>query len=827
MSFLLFPFTLITMIRNYLKIALRNLLKRKGFTLLNIFGLAIGMTCCLLILQYVNYERGFDKFHEDANRVARLRIDSYNEGKLLWKSATVFPAFAPTMKKEFPEIEEAGRLHDAAILLTNEARNIKFNEQKGYFADPSILKIFSIPMVKGNPATALNAPEKIILSESYAKKYFADENPIGKVLKVNGIGNTRAFEVTGVFKDYPKNSHLIIDYLVSYTTLGKYLKEQGDTENATETAWGWYDFYTYFKLRPDATIEQVQAKLPALCDRYINSKRDPKSNRKTEAYLMPMTDIHLYANFNQEAEVNGNGQAVSWLFLIAFFILAIAWTNYINLATARSLERAKEVGVRKVMGALREQLIGQFMMESLILNLSALALSFTVSYFAMPYFSNFLEQQITFNFSDNVGFWLIMLLVFVAGTFLSGMYPAFVMSGIKPIIVLKGIMPRLTGGISMRRVLIVSQFSASIALIIGTIVVYQQINYMRNQKLGVDIAQTLVLEGASSIRDSLFQSSFKPFKNDILKLNGAENITLSSTVPGDEVYWTNGARWMRKPKEFNTTMYIMSMDYDFVSAYDMKMVAGRAFSEKFGEDQHRKNILLNESAVKALGIENAQKAINEKVVVGGDTVNVIGVMADFHQESLKRAVNPMVARLNLRNGNFHSIKLKTADVSKTLGEVQGLWNRYFPNDPFNYFFLDKHFDRQYKSDVLFGKVFGFFAMLAIFVACLGLLGLSSYNVLQRTKEIGVRKVLGASISSIVVLLSKDFLKLVIISSLIAFPLAWGVMNQWLQDFASRINIQWWVYLIAGISALIIALITISFQSIKAALMNPVKSLKTE
>lgn len=815
------------MLRNYLKIALRNLSKRKGFTLLNIFGLAIGMTCCLLILQYVNYERGFDQFHKDADRIARLRIDNYSEGKLLWKSATVFPAFAPTMKKEFPEIEEAGRLIDANVMLTNEARNIKFNEQKGYFADPSMLKIFTIPMVKGNPATALNTPEKIILSESYAKKYFGDEDPVGKVLKVNGVGKARTFEVTGVFKDYPKNSHLIIDYLVSYSTLGKVLKEQGDTENATETAWGWYDFYTYFKLRPHATIAQVQAKMPALCDRYINSKRDPKSNRKTEAYLMPMTDIHLEANFNQEAEVNGSGQAVSWLFLIAFFILAIAWTNYINLATARSLERAREVGVRKVMGALREQLVGQFMMESMILNLSALALAITVSYLAMPAFSNFLEQPISFSFANNLRFWLMMLLVFVTGTFLSGMYPAFVMSGIKPIIVLKGIMPKMTGGISMRRVLIVSQFSASIALIIGTIVVYQQINYMRNQKLGLDIAQTLVLEGASSVRDSVFQASFKPFKNEVLKLKGAENISLSSTVPGDEVYWTNGARWMRKPKESNTTMYIMSMDYDFVPAYNMQMVAGRAFSEKFGEDQHRKNILLNESAVKALGIENAQKAINEKIVVGGDTVNVIGVMADFHQESLKRAVNPMVARLNLQNGGYHSIKLQTADISGTLAEVQGLWNRYFPNDPFNYFFLDKHFDKQYKSDILFGKVFGFFAMLAIFVACLGLLGLSSYNVLQRTKEIGVRKVLGASIPSIVVLLSKDFLKLVTIASIIAFPIAWVVMNQWLQDFASRINIQWWVFVVAGIVSLIIALITISFQSVKAALMNPVKSLKTE
>ncbi|WP_428654469.1 ABC transporter permease [Runella sp.] len=815
------------MLKNYLKIALRNLLKRKGFTLLNIFGLAIGMTCCLLILQYVNFERGYDKFHKDGDRVARLRIDSYKEGKLLWKSATVYPAFGPTMKKDFPEIESFCRLHDADVLLTNESRNLKFNEKKGYFADPGILDVFTIPLVKGNPKTALNAPEKMMLSESYARKYFGDENPLGKSLKVRGIGHERSVEITGVFKDYPKNSHLIIDYLLSYSTLAKIAKEQGDTENSTETAWGWYDFYTYFKLRQGATLEQVQAKMPAFCQRYIDSKRDAKSNRRTEAHLMPMQDIHLYSNFNQEAEVNGNGQAVSWLFLIAFFILAIAWTNYINLATARSLERAKEVGVRKVMGALRPQLVGQFMMESLLLNFSALLLALLTAKIAMPFFSNFLEQPLAFTFAENLSFWTLMIGVFLLGTTLSGMYPAVVMSGVKPIIVLKGILPKITGGLSMRRTLIVSQFAASIALIVGTIVVYQQIGFMRNQKLGVDIEQTLVLEGASSVRDSLFQSSFKPFKNSLMRLSDVQNVTVSSSVPGEEIYWTNGARWMRAPGETNTTMYIMSMDYDFVPTFKTQLVAGRTFSEKFGEDQNGKNVLLNESGLKALGIANAEKALNENIILGGDTMKIVGVMADFHHESLKKAVNPMTIRLERGNSRFNSIKLKTKDMSKSLAEIQQVWAQYFPNDPFNYFFLDQYFDRQYKSDVVFGKVFGFFAMLAILVACLGLLGLSSYNVLQRTKEIGVRKVLGANVSSIVVLLSKDFLKLVVISSLIAFPIAWFVMDYWLQDFASRIEIKWWVFVLAGVSALIIALLTVSFQSIKAALMNPVKSLKTE
>lgn len=816
------------MLLNYLKIALRNLFKRKGFTLLNIFGLAIGMTCCLLILQYVNFERGYDKFHQEGDQVARLRIDAYKEGKLLWKSATVYPAFGPTMKKDFPEIESFCRLHDAELLLTNESRNIKFNEKKGYFADPGILDVFTIPLVKGNPNTALGAPEKMMLSESYARKYFGSENPVGKSLKVRGIGNERSVEITGVFKDYPKNSHLVIDYLLSYSTLTKIAKEAGDTDNSTETSWGWYDFYTYFKLRPGASIEQVQAKLPSLCKRYIDDKRGPKSNVRTEAHLMPMQDIHLYSNFNQEAEVNGNGQAVSWLFLIAFFILGIAWINYINLATARSLERAKEVGVRKVMGALRPQLMGQFMMESLLLNFSALLLALLTAKIAMPFFSNFLEQPLEFTFTENFGFWTWMIGVFLLGTTLSGMYPAFVMSGVKPIIVLKGVLPKITGGLSMRRTLIVSQFAASIALIVGTIVVYQQIGFMRNQKLGVDIEQTLVLEGASSVQDSLFQASFKPFKNDLMRLGNVQNVTASSSVPGEEIYWTTGARWMRAPNEANTTMYIMSMDYDFIPTFKTELVAGRAFSEKFGEDQHGRNIVLNESSLKALGLPSAEKVLNERIILGGDTMKIVGVMADFHHESLKKAVNPMAILLERgSNSRFNSIKLKTDDVSKSLAEIQQTWARYFPNDPFNYFFLNQHFDRQYKSDILFGKVFGFFAMLAILVACLGLLGLSSYNVLQRTKEIGVRKVLGANISSIVVLLSKDFLKLVVISSLIAFPLAWFAMDYWLQDFASRIEIKWWVFVLAGVSALIIALVTVSFQSIKAALMNPVKSLKTE
>lgn len=812
------------MFKNNLKIALRNLVKRKGYSFLNIFGLAIGITCCLLIFQYVAYERSYDKFQDDSDRIVRVRLDNYQKGKLAWQSATAYPAIPPTMKKDFPEVEDFCRLIDNNLLLSNEARHVKFNETQGYYADPSVINMFNIRLTKGNPKTAMDGPDKILLSETTARKYFGNEEPIGKRLTVrdNAVHN---YEVTGVYKDYPANSHLVLNYLVSYSTLGKELRQQGDTSNASETAWGWYDFYDYIKLKPGADWKKLEKKLPAFSDRYMNSSEWRKTNNvKAALYLIPLSDIHLYSNFNQEAEVNGDGKSVGFLFMIAFFIIAIAWINYTNLATARSLERAKEVGVRKVMGALRFDLIGQFLTESFLLNFLAFALALVAVLLLTSSFNQLIGTTSPGGISMPVNYWLGFLGMFVFGTIISGIYPAFVLSGYHPVVVLKGLFKNTSKGQILRKGLIVGQFAVSVILIAGTIIVFQQVQFMRQQKLGVNINQTLVLEGAHSINDSLYQNVFQPFKTEVLQQSNIKSVTASSNVMGQEIYWTNGISRVGPGNPEAVTMYILGVDYDFLPAYDLKLVAGRNFSKDFQTDS--KAVLLNEKAVEQFGFKNAEEAINAKLR-RGDTVTIAGVVTNYHHQGLQKAIEPMMFLLRPNTNQYYSLKTNTADMQRTLLSVEKSWNRYFPNDPFNYFFLDDSYNQQYKADIRFGKVFGLFATLAIIIACFGLLGLSAYNVLQRTKEIGIRKVLGASVQNLLFLLSREFVILVFVSLFVAIPISWAVMYNWLQDFAYRINISGWVFILAGFLAIVIALVTVGFQALKASLANPAKSLRTE
>lgn len=814
------------MINNYLKLSVRSLTKRKGYSLLNITGLAIGIACCLLIFQYVAYERSYDSFPKQADRIVRLRLDSYQQGKLSWKSATSYPAFGPTMKKDFPEVENFCRLHDADMLLSNDERNVKFSENKGYYADPSFLSMFDIKLLKGNPATALDAPDKMILTEATAKKYFGGEDPIGKKLVFRDPDFTRTLEVTGIFKELPSNSHLIINHLVSYATLGSIVKASGDTTNSTETSFGWYDFYTYLSLKPNASIQNLEAKFPAFCDRYMNNSDWQKANNvRAEIHAIPLKDIHLYSNYNQEAEVNGNGQSVSFLFLVALLIIAIAWINYINLATARSLERAKEVGVRKVIGAVRSNLIIQFMAESFLINLVALILAIVLVFLITPWFNSLTGSTGSVDFSSASKYWVGFALIFITGSFLSGLYPAFVLSGIKPVLVLKGLFKNSASGFVIRKGLIVSQFATSIILIAGTIIVFQQVNFMRKQKLGVDINQTLVLDGAGALPDSLYQTSYQPFKTEVLQVPGVKNITSSSSVMGKEIYWTNGSKRLSTDMKGAVTLYNMGVDYDFVPAFALQLIAGRNFSKEFPTDE--KGVLLNEAAAKLLGFTDYSKAVNEKFFSAGDTVQLLGVVSDYHHQGLQKTIDPMIFRLRPNARAAYSIKMDTKNVQSTIAALQKAWSNYFPADPFKYYFLDEFYDQQYKADRQFGKVFGLFAFLAIIIACFGLLGLSAYNVLQRTKEIGIRKVLGASVRNVLYILSKDFIVLVLIAFVIAVPVTWLVMHNWLQDFAYRINIQVWIFGLSGLLTLVIALATIGLQAIKAAIANPVKSLRTE
>jgi putative ABC transport system permease protein len=812
------------MIRNHLKIAFRNLFKRKGYSLLNIAGLAIGIACCVLIFQYVAYERSYDSFPEKADQIVRLRLDSYQQGKLAWKSATSYPAFGPTLKKDFPEVEDYCRLIDADLLLSNEERNVKFNEEKGYYADPSFLSMFNLQLIKGNPKTALDAPGKILLSEKTAQKYFGNDDPMGKRLAYRDPEYTTSFEVAGIFKEFPSNSHLIINHLVSYSSLGSRLRQQGDTTNATETNFGWYDFYTYLQMKQGTDLKKFESKLPAYCDKYVNNGDwQKKNNVRDELYVIPLRDIYLYSNFNQEAEVNGNGQSVAFLFLIAFLIIGIAWINYINLATARSLERAREVGIRKVAGAIRKNLIIQFMVESFMLNLVALVVAGIIVFLLTPWFNHLTGTTGVAGFISSK-YWMLFLIIFIGGSVLSGLYPAFVLSGFKPVSVLKGLFKNTASGYLLRKGLIIMQFATSVVLIAGTIIVFQQVNYMRNQSLGVNINQTLVVDGAQSLPDSLYQNVFQPFKTALLQLPGVQTASSSTSVMGKEIYWTNGSKKLTAEAK-NVTLYNIGVDYDFLPSFDLQLKAGRNFSKDFPTDE--KGVLLNESAAKLLGFEDFNKAINEKFFSAGDTVTLVGIVNNYHHQGLQKAIDPMIFRLRPNARQAYSLKIKTSNVPATIASVQKTWNKFFPADPFNYYFLDDLFDQQYKADQSFGKIFGLFAFLAIIIACFGLLGLSAYNVLQRTKEIGIRKVLGASVQNVLYILSKDFITLVLIAFVIAVPVTWFIMHNWLQDFAYRINIQIWVFAIAGMLAILIALLTIGIQALKAAVSNPVKSLRTE
>ena len=816
------------MIRNFFVISLRNLLKRKGYTTLNILGLTIGITCCLLIFQYVSYERSYDTFQKNSSRIVRIRLDEYKQGKLLWQSATSYPAFGPLMKKDYPEVENYCRLIDDELLLSNDAKNVKFSEKKGYFADPSSISMLGVDLAAGNNATALDAPNKIIISQSMARKYFGATDVVGKTLQSHGDGRAKpdTYQITGVFKDYPKNSHLIIDYLVSYETLRKALREQGDKNDSANTAIGWYDFYVYLQLKPGTDLQAFQAKMPAFAAKYVNKRKGAKGAQFSgnKLFIIPFSNIHLYSNYNQEAEVNGSGSAVNFMFLIGFIILGIAWINYINLSTARSVERAKEVGVRKVLGAAKGNLIRQFMLENVLLNITAILLAGFAVAVLTPWFNNLMGKDVSTGFSMSAKYWLIFFAIFCAGTLLSGLYPAFVLSDYKPVAVLKGAFKNTSGGLILRKSLIIVQFGISVVLIVGTIIVYQQVNFMRKQNLGVDIDQTLVLSGVQSIPDSVYQDALQPFKTELLNTPGVKSMTSSSNVMGQEIYWTNGFESLDHKELGGSTVYRLGVDYDFIPQFGMKLLAGRNFSKDFPTD--KKGAILNDRALAQMGFKDPQDAIGKKIS-NGDTLTVIGVVQSFHHMGLQKPIDPQLISLRPNARNVYSIKLQTKDLQPTVATVKALWNKYFPNDPFNYFFLDDEFNAQYQSDQRFGEMFTLFASLAILIACFGLVGLSAYNILQRTKEMGIRKVLGASVQNVVFILSKDFLLLVVLSFIIAVPVSWFIMHNWLQDFAYRITINWWVFGIAGVLAFLIALSTISYQAIRAATANPVKSLRSE
>ncbi len=807
------------MYRHYFTIARRNLLRNKVYSLVNVGGLAVGIAASLLILHYVRYELSYDRFHAQAERIYRVQYDNYQNGQLTFQSAAAVPAVGPALKDNFPEVIDYVRFFPISGIMTYvdaQGNPVSFREQKLQIATPSALSMFSFPLRAGDAETALDGINKVVLSESAARRYFGKEDPMGKTLRWQ---DGDELIVTGVMEDVPANSHIQFDFLISYQTLNE------NTDNASETAWGWYDFNTYVVLDERTDLAAFQAKW----NEWLVNERQSEWNQndyRQEFLLQPLTDIHLYSNLLQESEPEqqGNGNAVYFLLTIALFILLIAWINYVNLSTARATERANEVGVRKAVGAYRNQLIRQFLLEAVLINLLALLLAGLLVVAGAPFVEELTGRLIATPPWAAAWFWQSLLLLLLVSVLLSGLYPALLLSSFKPVTVLRGKIHTTRRGSTFRKGLVIFQFGTSVAMIAGTLIVFRQIDFMLNQDLGVNVDQTLVLRGPG-ITDSLYRDNLETFKTELLRSSEVEAIAVGSNVPGEEIFWTQGIRRLSGGPESSIPIYNVGIDYDYVPTFALALVAGRNFSRNYGTDAQ--GALINEATARVLEFDDPEEALNERVQVGGDTLTILGVLGNYHQMSLKNQPAPMVFRLGLNETDFYAIKLRTDHLSETIGTVQAAWQESFPGNPMDYFLLDAFFNRQYQGDERFGRIFSIFAGLAIFIACLGLFGLASFVTVQRTKEIGVRKVLGASVASLISLLSADFLKPVLLAGVLAIPVAYFAMRYWLQSYPFRIDMVWWLFLIPFLLVVGIALLTVSYQTLRAATRNPVRSLRYE
>ncbi len=814
------------MIKNYIKTTFRTLGKNRVYSTLNILGLALGLAACLFIVQYVSYEYSYDKFHSNYEDIYRVRYMVYRGGELDIDCAAAVPRVGPFMKETMPEVVEFARAFPMETIF--EFNNTQYREKRVQIADPSFLKIFDYPLIYGDAETALNDPNKIVITESTARKYFGRTDVIGETLEMHSWidGN---FEVTGVTPDVPDNSHLKYNVLISYETLNNTVRSNNglasDAQVSSETSWGWYDFNTYVLLREGTDPEVFDEKFTEVL--YEERKESfEKYDFRSDFPLQPITDIHLYSSLLQESEPQeqGDGDTVFFLSMIAAFILIIAWINYINLSTAKSLERAKEVGVRKSMGAYKKQLMYQFLVESFVLNFLALMIALLVVILATPLFSQLADAPLSRSFFLRVDFWVAVVGIFVVGSILSGLYPAFILSSFRPIQVLKGKLTTNKSGIMLRRALVVFQFAASVTLIAGTIIVYQQLRHMNKLDLGFDMTDTLVIQGPHP-NDSTFATRLQSFQDELKSKSIVNEVAKSSNIPGEEIFWTRGMRKQEETQDKNFIVYLAGVDHDYFSTYDIDILAGRNYDPSITTDTA--NILINHAAMESLKIPSPEEAIGVRVNVGGDTRTIIGIVDNYTQLSLKTKVNPLVFPLVERASDFITVKLSSQDYQDAYQEVKALFDQFFPGAPFDTFFLDEFYNRQYVNERNFSRTFTLFALFAIVVACLGLFGLTSFTAMQRTKEIGIRKVLGADVSQIVLILSKEFLILVIVANVISWPIVYLVMDGWLDNFTSRISIGVIVFLISALLVLLIAIVSVGYKTLMTARTNPVKALRYE
>lgn len=802
--------------KNYLTITLRSLRKNKAYSFINILGLAIGMAAGFMILQYVYYETTYDSFFENKENIFRVRTDRFNNGQLSTQWAAGASGAGPDMKEAFPEVLDYVKMYATEPIMTYDERYFDINF--GFYATANFFEVFSVPLLQGVDSLVLRDMQTVVLSETMAKKMFGKEDPVGKEIETH---DGARFTVTGVFQDFPEKSHMEAEILFSMIT---WITWQGG-ERADRT-WQWDGWLNYVVLQEGTNSDDLQGKFPEFIASLHSDQFDGKQVEMINFVLQPLDKIHLTSNFRHEIKPNGDETATYFLLIIGMFVLFIAWINYINLATARSLNRAREVGIRKVLGSAKSQLVKQFLFESTFTNLLAFVLSVLFVILVFPTFSDFLGRSTSYTWPDDMSFWVGLSAMLISGILISGFYPSWVLANYKPISVLKGKFTGTSRGNILRKGLVVFQFLASIILITGTYVVYKQLGFLQNQNLGVNIDQTLVIESNRDWRDSISTPRYNLFKNRVADESAVQQISTTTAIPGRTPRWNaGGIRLLRQTNAESNQYRIISSDDNFSSMFGLEVIAGRTFDKSFGNESG--NVLFNESAMKRIGISDPEALLNEKIFFWGDTFNVIGIVKDYRQESPKSAYDALIFRYRESPGDFYALKLRSKNYRVTLERLRENWVAAYGNKPFNYFFLDDYYNEQYKSELRFGSIFGWFSGLAIFVACLGLFGLASFTTGLRVKEVSVRKVLGASFSSLWMLLTGDFLKLVGLSVIISLPLTWWLMNQWLENFANRISLSLWLFVIPAFLLTIIAVCTVSYHTIYTANLNPATTLKDE
>lgn len=808
------------MYRLFLKIATRYLFKNKLYSFINVFGLAIGVASFVLIMLYVNYERSYDKF-EGSENVYRTYMDYLEGNAFVPGDAQTYNLSGPSLKKEFPEVLDYVRFFYFEKMTFQLGEHI-MEQPLGSLADPSYFDIFNYPLLKGRKETVLSEPNSIVLSKSFAQKLFGNEDPFQKTISAFRDGQEVVLTITGVMADVPKTAHFRNSFLISYET-EKTWTDYGSKIH--ELNWNMNNYYTYIKVDANANPELLRQKI---IDSDIEEDTEERHN------IEPIEDIHLYSNKPYEVSANGSVTRIKFLMAIAFIILILSWLNYVNLSATKSMERAKETGIRKISGAHKSQLVIQSLIESILLNFIAISIALILVAILLPVYNNITGKELSVGLT-NISAFLPYFLFILLGMMLAGLYPAILLSSYSPVKALKGKIQSSSQGLAIRKGLIVTQFLATIVLLIGTIVVTKQINFLESKPIGANINQVVALKGevVTTKSDSLVINDFKVLEEELKKLPFIEQVAIAQTYPGDSFDNLSSTRGMLLPdgrEENDKLFYTYHAQPDYFDLVDIEFLVGGTFLPS--TDWEGNQVVVNETFLKTMGISSPEEILNKTLGFWGNNEwRVSGVIKDYYHFGLKSSILPMVIRYNSDVDNL-LVKLdaSAASVSRlesSIAQIKSEWTRVFPKSTFNYTFLDQKFEAQYKEDKAFGSAFQVFTILAILIASMGLFGLTSYTVVQRKKEIGIRKVNGATIAQILSLLNKDFVKWVGLAFLVAVPISWYAMSQWLEGFAYRTTISWWIFALAGISALVIALLTVSWQSFKAAIANPVQSLRDE